>query len=71
MSCSNFTSTSRLSCTDLYSVLQEGDPKPKVGSNTTTTTATKTDGGLGLGVYAIILVGGLAAFFAYQYLGKS
>ena len=59
-----------LSHTDVNCVLQEGDPKPKVG-NTTTTTATKTDGGLGLGVYAIILVGGLAAFFAYQYIGKS
>jgi hypothetical protein len=52
-------------------VLQEGDPKPKVGSNATTTTIQMTDGGLGLGVYAIILLGGLAAFFAYQYLGKS
>jgi hypothetical protein len=52
-------------------VLQEGDPTPKVGSNATTTTLPRTDGGLGLGVYAIILLGGLVAFFAYQYMGKS
>lgn len=58
--------------TNLGSVLQEGDPKPKVGSSTSTSTAPKTDaGGLGLGVYAIILIGGAAAFFAYQYMQSS
>ncbi|KAK3691776.1 hypothetical protein LTR37_013186 [Vermiconidia calcicola] len=50
----------------------EGDPKPKSSGSTATSTTPKTDaGGLGIGVYAIILVGGAAAFFAYQYLSSN
>ena len=48
---------------------QEGDPEPKTTTSSTGTAAHKTDaGGLGIGVYALILVGGAVAFFAYQYL---
>ena len=53
--------------TNLFS--QEGDPAPKATASTTTSTAPKTEaGGMGVGVYALILVGGALAFFAYQYL---
>ncbi|KAI7173241.1 hypothetical protein KC316_g9178, partial [Hortaea werneckii] len=51
---------------------QEGDPAPKTSAPSTSTasSAPKTSdaGGLGMGVYALILVGGAVAFFAYQYL---
>ncbi len=49
----------------------EGDPAPKTaatdkiaagpGGNT-------TDSGFGIGLYAVILVGGLAAYFAYTFM---
>jgi len=48
---------------------QEGDPKPKVSQATTTTTSSpQASTGLGVGLYAIILLGGAAAFGAYKYL---
>ncbi|TVY19048.1 putative cytochrome b5 [Lachnellula arida] len=46
---------------------QPGDPKPKAPT-TTTTSSTQAGTGLGLGLYAIILVGGAAAFGAYKYI---
>ncbi|KAK3051718.1 hypothetical protein LTR09_007018 [Extremus antarcticus] len=52
---------------------QEGDPKPKTSTTTSSSSsaATSSAGGLGVGVYALILVGGALAFFAYQYLQSS
>ncbi|KAK4549360.1 hypothetical protein LTR36_006357 [Oleoguttula mirabilis] len=49
---------------------EQGDPAPKTsGPSTTTASKSASDAaGLGIGVYALILVGGALAFFAYQYL---
>jgi len=48
---------------------QAGDPKPKVVATATTTAATSGNAtGLGIGLYAVILLGGAAAFGAYKYL---
>ncbi|KAI7699269.1 hypothetical protein KC353_g16543, partial [Hortaea werneckii] len=57
--------------TKSLSTEQAGDPAPKSSApSTSTASAPKTSdaGGLGMGVYALILVGGAVAFFAYQYL---
>ncbi|KAG8532774.1 uncharacterized protein KY384_002652 [Bacidia gigantensis] len=48
-----------------------GDPEPKAHApppSTASTGATSDSTGLGIGLYAIVLVGGLAAFGAYKYL---
>ncbi|KAK1782206.1 cytochrome b5-like heme/steroid binding domain-containing protein [Copromyces sp. CBS 386.78] len=47
-----------------------GDPKPKahVPGSLSPSAQTGTATGLGVGLYAIIVLGGAAAFFAYQYL---
>jgi cytochrome b involved in lipid metabolism len=47
-----------------------GDPKPKlhVPGSLAPAAQTGTATGLGVGLYAIIVLGGAAAFFAYQYL---
>ncbi|KAK5124869.1 hypothetical protein LTR85_001059 [Meristemomyces frigidus] len=51
---------------------QAGDPAPHTSAPTTTAPKSASDAaGLGIGVYAIILVGGALAFFAYQYLQGS
>jgi cytochrome b involved in lipid metabolism len=47
---------------------QEGDPKPKVVSGQASSTSTSGSTGMGIGLYAIILLGGAAAFGAYKYL---
>ncbi|KAG0651266.1 putative cytochrome b5 [Hyphodiscus hymeniophilus] len=47
---------------------QEGDPKPKIAPVTASASSTSTSSGLGLGLYAIILLGGAAAFGAYKYV---
>lgn len=50
-------------------LLQPGDPTPKAPKPGAVTPATTGDAtGLGIGVYAIVLIGGAAAYFAYQYL---
>lgn len=49
--------------------LQPGDPTPKAPKPGAVTPASTGDAtGLGIGVYAIVLIGGAAAYFAYQYL---
>ncbi|EMC99512.1 hypothetical protein BAUCODRAFT_29858 [Baudoinia panamericana UAMH 10762] len=50
-----------------------GDAAPKPSTSTTpgAPKTTSDSAGLGIGVYALILVGGAAAFFAYQYLQSS
>lgn len=50
--------------------LQPGDPTPKAPKPGAVTPAASTGDatGLGIGVYAIVLIGGAAAYFAYQYL---
>ena len=49
---------------------QPGDPAPHQSTtSTSTSTAPKTEGaGMGVGLYALVLLGGLAAFGAYKYL---
>ncbi|KAH0545250.1 hypothetical protein FGG08_000704 [Glutinoglossum americanum] len=42
-----------------------GDPIPKVAPPAGTTT-TSPDAGFGVGIYALILIGGLVAFFGYR-----
>lgn len=49
--------------------VQENDPPAKTAQQSTSTQSKSADAaGLGIGVYALILVGGALAFFAYQYL---
>ncbi|KAK3115887.1 hypothetical protein LTR53_004331 [Teratosphaeriaceae sp. CCFEE 6253] len=53
---------------------QAGDPAPSSSGPTSTSAKPQSASGaagLGLGVYALILVGGALAFFAYQYLSSS
>jgi len=46
-----------------------GDPAPKaISAPTTSATSSSTASGMGVGLYAIILLGGAAAFGAYKYL---
>ncbi|KUI69625.1 putative cytochrome b5 [Cytospora mali] len=46
-----------------------GDPTPKAPTPGAITPANTGDAtGFGLGVYALVVVGGAAAYFAYQYL---
>ncbi|KAK1755719.1 cytochrome b5-like heme/steroid binding domain-containing protein [Echria macrotheca] len=46
-----------------------GDPKPKTPLPGAVAPAANTQGaGLGVGLYAVVLIGGLVAFYAYQYL---
>ena len=47
---------------------QEGDPKPKVVPGQASSASTSGSTGMGIGLYAIILLGGAAAFGAYKYL---
>ncbi|KAL9094892.1 MAG: hypothetical protein Q9165_002841 [Trypethelium subeluteriae] len=48
---------------------QAGDPSPKTPAPGSTTTGTKpkADASAGVGLYAVLLVGGVLAFGAYQY----
>ncbi|TVY85327.1 putative cytochrome b5 [Lachnellula suecica] len=46
----------------------EADPKPKVAPITATTSTTQSSGGLGVSIYAIMIIGGAAAFAGYKYL---
>ncbi|KAK3381353.1 putative membrane bound hemo protein [Podospora didyma] len=46
-----------------------GDPKPKAAPTGAVAASAQTEGaGLGVGLYAVVLVGGLIAYGAYQYL---
>ncbi|KAK3079991.1 hypothetical protein LTS18_003420, partial [Coniosporium uncinatum] len=47
-----------------------GDPAPsnQPGPAATSTKPSSGSAGMGVGLYAIILIGGIAAFGAYQYL---
>ncbi|KAK5113275.1 hypothetical protein LTR62_003612 [Meristemomyces frigidus] len=50
---------------------EAGDPAPKTATTSAVNAGPKSStdaAGLGMGVYALILVGGALAFFAYQYL---
>lgn len=50
--------------------MQPGDPKPNAPKPGAVSPAASTGdaAGLGIGVYAIVLIGGAAAYFAYNYL---
>ena len=50
--------------------IQPGDPVPKADpANGSALSSTSTDtAGLGVGLYALVLLGGLVAFFGYRYL---
>ncbi|APA15473.1 hypothetical protein SS1G_13399 [Sclerotinia sclerotiorum 1980 UF-70] len=45
-----------------------GDPAPKPQTTTASPTSSQDETGMGIGLYAIILIGGLAAFGAYKYM---
>ncbi|KAL2113565.1 hypothetical protein VUR80DRAFT_3492 [Thermomyces stellatus] len=47
---------------------QPGDPAPKAPQSSQTPENTNSASNFGVGLYAVVLVGGLASFFAYQYL---
>ena len=49
---------------------QPGDPEPKAHKPGAVAPAASTGDatGLGIGVYAIVVIGGAAAYFAYNYL---
>ncbi|KAF2485658.1 cytochrome b5-like heme/steroid binding domain-containing protein [Neohortaea acidophila] len=51
---------------------KDGDPKPNVGGGSLASSAPKPGAvqsqGMGMTLYAVLLVGGALAFFAYQYL---
>ncbi|KAF2860609.1 cytochrome b5 [Piedraia hortae CBS 480.64] len=47
---------------------QPGDPSPKTHSATATAKPPPSAGGLGIGLYAFLILGGAAAYFAYQFL---
>ncbi|KAL6234735.1 cytochrome b5-like heme/steroid binding domain-containing protein [Aspergillus navahoensis] len=49
-----------------------GDPTPKVhGSSSSDSSSSSSSTGFGVGLYAILLIGGAAAYAAYQYLQAS
>ncbi|TKA83028.1 putative cytochrome b5 [Friedmanniomyces simplex] len=53
---------------------QAGDPSPSTSAPNSTPgrpQSASDSAGLGIGVYALILVGGALAFFAYQYLASN
>jgi len=47
---------------------QAGDPAPKAAPAATSTSSSSDSTGMGVGLYAFILLGGVAAYGAYQYL---
>ena len=47
---------------------QPGDPTPKAPPPGSVTPADNSGAGFGVGVYALLVVGGGLAWFAYQYL---
>lgn len=48
---------------------QAGDPAPKAAApSASSSSSAGSSGGLGAGLYAIIVVGGALAYFAYSYL---
>ncbi|KND90569.1 putative cytochrome b5 [Tolypocladium ophioglossoides CBS 100239] len=50
---------------------QPGDPTPKTGATPSAATANKSDNtGMGIGLYAILLIGGVLGYGAFQYLAK-
>ena len=46
---------------------QPGDPKPKAHPVSQSPDTNEGPGGFGVGMYAALLIGGGAAYFAYQY----
>lgn len=51
---------------------QPGDPAPSAAAQATATSSTNDSAAVtfGVGLYALILIGGAAAYAAYTYLGK-
>ena len=50
------------------SLYQPGDPAPKATPVTTSSSTSSDSTSMGVGLYALILIGGVAAYGAYQYL---
>ncbi|KAL4788329.1 cytochrome b5-like heme/steroid binding domain-containing protein [Aspergillus varians] len=48
-----------------------GDPTPKAQPPSSGDSSSGPNAGLGIGLYAIVLIGGAAAYIAYQYLQAS
>jgi hypothetical protein len=52
--------------------MQPGDPAPKVHAQTSSdSSSSSSSSGFGIGLYAILLIGGAAAYGAFQYLQAS
>jgi len=47
---------------------EAGDPQPKIATPNSTSASSGSSTGLGIGLYAVILLGGAAAFGAYKYM---
>jgi len=47
---------------------QPGDPAPKAAPSAVSTSTSSDSTGMGVGLYALILVGGVVGYGAYQYL---
>jgi len=47
---------------------REGDPVPKVPNTKTSSVNSDSATSFGIGLYAVILIGGAAAYFGYQYM---
>ncbi|KAI9645076.1 hypothetical protein NHQ30_005810 [Ciborinia camelliae] len=45
-----------------------GDPAPKAQPSTAYSSSSQAESGMGVGLYAVLLLGGLAAFAAYKYM---
>lgn len=50
-----------------FDSFQPGDPVPKTTTTSSPSVGSSTTGG-GFGLYSVVAVGGLIAYFAYQYL---
>jgi hypothetical protein len=61
--------SSIMNLTNNDALKQPGDPKPKTAPPPVAgASSTENAVGFGIGLYAVILVGGAAAYFAYQYV---
>ncbi|PKS11458.1 hypothetical protein jhhlp_003222 [Lomentospora prolificans] len=49
---------------------QPGDPQPKAHSASSYNASSADASSIGVGMYAIVFIGGLLSFFAYQYTQK-
>lgn len=59
----------KLTCFFLSRNLQPGDPSPKAPiPGSLAPAANNTGAGIGVGLYALVVIGGVLAYFGYQYM---